>query len=55
MYDCHFKANGRLSLCSFNQDFWEDEVRCCGKLNVFYVFRSLCLCFFPVPVCEVHL
>lgn len=31
LYDCYFTANGRLSLCPFDQDFWENEDRCCGK------------------------
>lgn len=52
MYDCYFKANGGLSLRSFNQDLWKDEVRCCGKLNIFYLFiRITCVVFCLVTVC----
>lgn len=49
LHDSNPEANGGLSLCPFNQDFWQDEVGCCGEFHWFYLFircLSSCLGFF---------
>ena len=34
LYDSYSTADGRLSLCPFDQDFWEDEDRCGGECDL---------------------